>query len=155
MWSQAFKFELFHLIKTSLKSQQWFWPYFIEGRVRHSLCTLEKYYPILSICYTIYEMCSNFMSNIYIQMHVKIPKNMWSFPGDLLVFATHERCLMSNAAQRPSLVSMPFSSHRLDIVGAACMKQVHIKLTNLCFSKTHLWHSAPELGLWWSFLSLP
>ena len=41
--------------------------------VRHSWCSVAKCYPISSIClfcYTILEMCSNFM--LYIQIHVNI-----------------------------------------------------------------------------------
>ena len=47
-----------------------------SNRVRHSWCSVAKCYPISSICYTILEMCSNFMSYIYIQMHVNIKKHV-------------------------------------------------------------------------------
>ena len=65
------------------------------GRFRHSWYSVVKCYLILSICYTILEMWSNFMSYIYMQMHVQI----YQKTCDLSVFATHKKCLMSNTVK--------------------------------------------------------
>ena len=66
--------------------------YLIWAGFRHNCCSVAKCYPISSIGYTTLEMCSNFMSYILYTDACIYTKNMWSF-----VFATHKRCLLSNA----------------------------------------------------------